>query len=108
MESVDVALASAIRPPYVNRGAVIGINSDRKRGADAFLTERGRIGPRDRGTLNDDAAWKFIGRVSECLECIGAGGSGIVTDDDDVAGGGSAIKFAPTEKGGVDGIVGSD
>jgi len=108
VESIDIAFAPAIRPTHVDRGAVIGINGDGKRGTYAFLTERGRIGPRDGGALDDEVAGKFVGWVPERLKRIGASASDIVAHDHHVAGGGFTVKFAPAEKGGVHGIVGGD
>src|SRR5467141_1504041 len=108
MERIDVALASMVGPTDVQRGTVIGIDGDGKRGTDSFLTQRGPIGPRNRCALDDKAARKFIGWVSERLERIEASASGIVAHDHHVAGGGCTVKFAPAEKGHVDGIVWSD
>ena len=56
MERIDVALASVVGPTDVHRGTVIGIDGDGKRGTDSFLTQCGRIGPRNGGALDDDPA----------------------------------------------------
>src|SRR5467141_191781 len=108
MERIDVALASVVGPTDVDRGTVAGVDGDGKSGTNSFLTQRGPIGPRNRCALDDKAARKSIGWVSERLERIGASASGIVAHDHHVAGGGCTVKFAPAEKGHVDGIVWSD
>src|SRR5437016_11515846 len=98
MQGIDVALASVVSPTEVHRGTVMGIDGDGKRGTDSFLTQCGRIGPRNGGALHDQTARKFIGRVSKRLERMGAGATGSVAHDHNVARGACTVKVAPADK----------